>query len=222
MQTDEFVITDGTRFIRQNLEGKYKPTTNITMADTYPSRAAAINICKNCLGKALQRQYYVAQVRNGEIVQCSLSAPQKTKKKRTGLHFQSHTDSPEIDAWYDRVRGMENIFEDAQTRNDEMAQKLSDLEGTVQDILHFIEFSSLGASDGYKIYTLLRDALRKRRALKNEKQIINAINNNYGSKDAVNDILAVIKGLQQQSYEPRILKDLFTDGVKAVSVQKAS
>ena len=220
MQT-EFIITDGTRYIRQDLNGRFKPVGNITMADTYASKAAAVNVIKNSLTKAYQRQFYVAQVVNGELIQCSTSAPSKAKKKRTGKHYNLQQEHPEINQWYARVQGLENLFEDAQQRNKGMSQSLSDLEGAIQDLLHFIEFSSLGASDGFKVYTLLRDTLRKRRSVKNEQRIIGAINSNCNAKDAANNILATIKELQEVTYEPRVLDGLFTDGLKAMNKDRA-
>ena len=215
MQT-EFVITDGTRYMKQNIAGRFKIVSNITMADTYESKTAAVNVIKNSLTKAYQRQFYVAQVVNGELVQCTVSAPPKAKKKKSGKHYNLQPEYPEVTQWYTRVQGLENLFEDAQQRNKGMSQSLSDLEGAVQDILHFIEFSSLGASDGFKVYKLLRDTLRRRRSVKNEQRIIGAINNNCNAKEAANNILSTIKELQEVVYEPRVLDGLFTDGLKAI------
>lgn len=215
--TDEFVITDGTKFLKQNIvSGQYKPVANITMADTYTSKGAAINVFKNSLTKALQRQYYVAQIISGEIVRCGASAPPKTEKRRTGLRYRPQVEHPEITQWYGRLEGVDNIFDHAIKRSREISQELSDVEQALTDIEHFIEFSSLGAGDGYKIYAKQRELLRKRRALKDEQKIVSTINNNFNAKDAMNNILSVIKGLQNQTYEPRILDELFTKGISAI------
>ena len=214
--TDEFVITDGTKFIKQNMGGQYKPVTNITMADTYTSKSAAVNVFKNSLTKALQRQYYVGQIINGEVIRCGASAPPKTEKRRTGFRYSLQMERPEVTQWFGRLEGVDNIFDHALKRGYEISQELSDVEQELVDVEHFIEFSSLGAGDGYKIYAKLRDLLRRRRSLKNEQKIVGAINNNCNAKDAMNNILAVIKGLQKQTYEPRIWDDLFTDGIKAL------
>ena len=214
--TDEFVITDGTKFLKQNMSGQYRPVTNITMADTYTTKGAATNVIKNSLTKAFQRQYYVGQLINGEVIRCGVSAPPKTEKRRTGVRYRPQIEHPEITQWYGRLEGVDNIFDHAIKRSREISQELSDVDQELEDIKHFIEFSSFNARDGYKLCARQQELLRKRRALKNERKIVSAINSNCNAKDAMNNILAVIKSLQAQSYEPRILDELFTKGICAI------
>lgn len=214
--TDEFVITDGTKFLKQNMNGRYKPVTNITMADTYTTKDTAKNVIKNSLTKALQRQYYVGQIVNGEVIRYSVPVPPKTIKRRTGTKYTSNIEHPEITQWYGRLEGVDNIFDHAIKRSREISQELSDVDQELEDIKHFIEFSSFNARDGYKLCARQQELLRKRRALKNEQKIVSAINSNCNAKDAMNNILTVIKGLQAQAYEPKILDELFTQGISAI------
>lgn len=214
--TDEFVITDGTKFLKQNMNGRYKPVTNITMADTYATKDTAKNIIKNSLAKTLQHQYYVAQIVDGEIIRCSVPSPPKTIKRRTGTKYKSNIEHPEITQWYGRLEGVDNIFDHAIKRSREISQELSDVDQELEDIKHFIEFSSFNARDGYKLCARQQELLRTRRALKDEQKIVSVINNNCNAKDAMNNILSVIKGLQVQAYEPRILDELFTKGISAI------
>ena len=212
--TDEFIITDGTRFIRQDVHGRYKPVANITMADTYSSRCAALNVLNNSIPKAWKQTYYVAQVKNGEIIQ--RSAPQPVAQKRhSGIKYCPDAD-PILLEWYNKIEALNNLFSYFTRRDHEISQEMSDIDQAIADISHFIEFNKLGAGDGYKIYAKQHELLCRRRCLKNELELIKVINKNHVAKDAVSNIFVAIKDLKKRKYEPRILGELFTDGVKAL------
>ncbi len=56
----QFVITDGKRFIYRMRNGKYVPTSSEPMADSFTKKTAD-RIFENCLSKTLRAQFRVAR-----------------------------------------------------------------------------------------------------------------------------------------------------------------
>lgn len=85
--------------------------------------------------------------------------------------------------------------------------KLSEANQEVMDIEHYIEFNKLNASCGYGAYKMLYNALKKRRAIKDNIIAAKAI---YDSCD-MNTIMSRILQMNNRRYKPRQLPELFTD-----------
>ena len=84
-----------------------------------------------------------------------------------------------------------------------------DLEEKIGDIEHVAEFKNLGAAAGYKIYKLLHDCKCRRRDYKNELRQIDGILGKTLNAKGIICMKKAIKSVQEQKYEPRILKELF-------------
>lgn len=212
----EYILTNGNKFIRQNLDGRFEQVTNISLADTYNSQKAAKNIMLNSIPKSWSRNYYVAEMLDGEIIQCNSPRPQKAVRKnrpKSSYHF----DNGFIDTkWCKGFVDLGEIFSEATKRSNVLAQELSDIDTVISDFEHYIEFSNLNARDGYKAYNMLRKFLRTRRQLKYEHKIVNAINNNQSAQKQINNIVDVIKACQNSEYKPRVLNDLFEVGIEGI------
>ena len=209
MSRREFILTDGNRFIKQDADGKYKQTTNLGLADIYSTQLTADNIRLNSIPKSLSRKYRVAEIIDGEIVQIQHFA--SSQKIRTGdiVHFNnSYCDNE----WCNSFECLEGIFDKAYKRGNELIQELRELELKIVDVEHYIEFNNLNAREGYKIYKKLNELLCKRRDLKFEQKVVNAINKNHNISDGVNEIISTIKDCKRDVYKPRILADLFKEG----------
>ena len=86
MEQREFVLTDGNKFIKCDINGNYKQVNNICVADVYESQGIATNIMLNSIPKSLSRKFYVAELVNGNIIQCNSPRPPKSirpKSKQT-------------------------------------------------------------------------------------------------------------------------------------------
>lgn len=214
MNEREFVLTDGKKFIRQNLDNKFVTTLNLSLADVFMSQKAADNIKKNSLTKAMSRMFYVAEVVNGKIIQCDHQRPQKIEKSNRNNEFYFTQENKFVDTkWHKGFSGLLDLFNEASTRRNELSQELSNIEAEIVDIEHYIEFTSLNARDGYKIYRKLRDLLRERRYIKDEQKVVNAINSNCAATEQIKNIVAVLDAKDNRNYKPRVLVDLFKHGV---------
>lgn len=87
--------------------------------------------------------------------------------------------------------------------------ELTALEKNMIDLYHIVELSdNLNAADGYSVYKVLREILRKRRVVKDEISTLqNAVNFIVNTTDAaaIEKFNHIIEGLDNRKYEPRAL-----------------
>lgn len=215
MKGKEFVLTNGEKFIRQNLDGKYEQVANLSMADTYETKKKAMNVMLNSIPKVMSRSYYVAEVTSGGLVQNCATRPPKPTKTRCGQMFAFEETKVEP-KWYDGFLKIGVLFDTAMRRNHELSQEISDIEAQIVDLEHYIEFYSLNARDGYKVYKKLHSLFLERRKLKNEQSVVMAINKNCSASEQIKNIEQAIKKGTGNAYNPRILLDLFESGINAI------
>ena len=208
MNKREFAITNGSKYIKCDINGIYKQVNNFCMADTYESQKIATNIIKNSLPKAWSRTYYVVENVEGNLIQCNSPCPPKAVKSEGTKLFQFKNNCGDI-SWCKNFIGLDDVFKDAERRFKELPQELSDIEAQIIDLEHYIEFVNLNARDGYKAYKRLKELLNERRILKYESKIVNAINRNRAASEGINNILSAITECQNSVYKPRVLVDLF-------------
>lgn len=213
---EQYVITNGEKYIKSNFNGKTTQTTNITMADVFDTKQQAMNFLKNSICKAWQRKYYVAEYENGQVIQCTVPKSPKTVRSTTDEVFEIDNCLLGISDWEARLNGMQDIFNDAVKRGNMLSQELSDIEAKIVDLEHYMEFSKLNAMQGFKAYSALRKVLKRRRAIKNEQKLVSVINRNCNCSDGIDEILKALDGLKHQKYQPRALPELFVDGIEAV------
>lgn len=215
----EFVITDGKKFIRQDFSGKYSQVNVLSMADTYNSQKAATNIMLNSISKSLSRRYYVGEIVDGKVIQCNSPRCPKTVKAcgEQVYHFENDFRNMK---WCTNFIGLEGLFEDAMKRGRELSQEISDIDAQIIDLEHYIEFTSLNARDGYKIYRKLKELFCKRRFLKNEQKVVSVINKNHSASQQISSIIKAINGCDNSEYKPRILIDLFEKGIDVLKWEK--
>jgi hypothetical protein len=88
-------------------------------------------------------------------------------------------------------------------------KQLSEIELEIEDMYHYIEFSSFNAAQGYHAYKMLKERLIKRRQLKDEQILLDSIqerNMLTCTKDHVDN---TVSKLDERKYRPRVLKELF-------------
>lgn len=87
--------------------------------------------------------------------------------------------------------------------------KLNKLERETQDVLHYIEFNNLNASQGFKIYKLLHEIRNERRQVKDELNQVDAIL----SQTNIPQLIKNLPVINNRKYIPRELPDLFETGI---------
>lgn len=204
-----FVLTNGNRFVKQDADGKYKQTVSLSLADTWDSYKVAEAILRNSIPKSMSSTYYVAEVLDNEIVRRSKTAV-RVERKRTGDIVRFNNTFKESE-WCKSFEGLDEIFEKASKRGYELSQEIQNIDLEISDVVHYIEFNTLNAREGYKIYKKLNELLCKRRNLKFEQRVVTSINNNHEAANYINNILSTIKECQNDVYKPRVLADLFKE-----------
>ena len=109
----------------------------------------------------------------------------------------------------EKIGEIERFTEQLQSRRIILLKLIQREDLKIVDIEHVAEFKNLGAAAGYKIYKLLHDCKCRRRDYKNELRQIDGILGKTLNAKGIICMKKAIKSVQEQKYEPRILKELF-------------
>ena len=198
----QYVITDGSRWITKNRNGKYVPTTCEALADTFGNKEAN-SVYNNNLSKALKSCFHVEKI----------DKPPELVKQITQEETQENTEkvsiAENIQYWVDKVKGLNGLASEAVHRKNELTDQLSIVDKETCDILHYIEFCNLNAAQGYKAYKMLKERRIRRRSIKNELQVLDIILGKKISETATDEIQKAVEGMDKRKYEPRVMEELF-------------
>ena len=198
----QYVITDGTRWIMRDRHGRYVPTSCEALADVFSNKQAT-GIFQSNLSKALKSVFRVQKIDEPSKLIKQIS--QETAHKNT----ERVSTDENIKRWIDKIDGLNGLATEALHRKDELVQQLSKVDQELSDVNHYIEFCNLNAAQGYKAYKMIKDRRIKRRSIKNELQVVDIILSKKISETATDEIQKAIAGMDQRTYEPRVLNELF-------------
>lgn len=198
----QYVITDGTRWIMRDKHGRYVPTSCEALADVFSNKQAT-GILQSNLSKALKSVFRVQKIDEPSKLIKQIS--QETAQKNT----ERVSTDENIKRWIDKIDGLNGLATEALHRKDELVQQLSKVDQELSDVNHYIEFCNLNAAQGYKAYKMIKDRRIKRRSIKNELQVVDIILSKKISETATDEIQKAIAGMDQRTYEPRVLNELF-------------
>lgn len=183
-------------------EGKYVPTSCEALADVFTNKQAT-GIFQSNLSKALKSVFRVQKI----------DEPPKLIKQISQETVQENTEkvstAENVQRWIDKIEGLNGLATEALHRKDELVQQLSKVDQELSDVNHYIEFCNLNAAQGYKAYKMIKDRRIKRRSIKNELQVVDIILSKKICETATDEIQKAIAGMDQRTYEPRVLNELF-------------
>ena len=198
----QYVITDGSRWITKNRNGKYVPTTCEALADTFGNKEAN-SVYNNNLSKALKSCFRVMKVdKPPELVK-------QITQEKVNENTETPSNSENIQYWIDKISDLNGLASEALHRKDNLLSQLSKIDQELSDIDHYIEFVNLNAAQGYKAYKMIKDRRIIRRSIKNELDVLNIILGKKISETATDEIHKAITGMDNRKYEPRVLNELF-------------
>ena len=198
----QYVITDGSRWITKNRNGKYVPTTCEALADTFGNKEAN-SVYNNNLSKALKSCFRVMKVdKPPELVK-------QITQEKVNENTETPSNSENIQYWIDKISDLNGLASEALHRKDNLLSQLSKIDQELSDINHYIEFVNLNAAQGYKAYRMIKDRRIIRRSIKNELDVLNIILGKKISETATDEIQKAISGMDKRTYEPRVLNELF-------------
>lgn len=119
---------------------------------------------------------------------------------------------------WDKVRqNITESFSEIIAYKDRLSSKLSQVEAELCDCEHACEFFKCDAAHGYKLYAMIRERRIKRRYLKNELWKASSVLGMSYSDIANGGIENAFKEISKQAYEPRVLKELFSDVLQPIT-----
>ena len=111
--------------------------------------------------------------------------------------------------WLEISEKQRQLFQSLMAYKEELREKHSEIDREICDIQHYIEFFSLDAAKGYKAYRMLKDRLMERRHIKTELAKTECLLCNGVDDYASGKVVQQIKGIDNRSYTPRVLNELF-------------
>lgn len=198
----QYVITDGSRWIMKDKNGKFVPTSCEPLADVFGNKEVN-SVYQNNLPKALKSVFHIEKI----------DKPPKLVKQITHAEVQENTETvsvaENIQYWVEKISGLNGLVAEALHRKEELINQLSQVDKELSDINHYIEFVNLNAAQGYKAYKMIKERRIKRRSIKNELEILSIILGKKISDSVTDEIQTAVSGMDGRRYEPRVMNELF-------------
>lgn len=105
-------------------------------------------------------------------------------------------------------------FKTMQGNKSWLTEMESKIDKEISDILHYIEFYSFNACEGYKLAKELKELRLKRRDIKNQLEAISIISNHTCNMLAEGRTNKALCNIENKSYTPRVLKEMFEERQK--------
>ncbi|MCD7784682.1 MAG: hypothetical protein LUH18_03755 [Oscillospiraceae bacterium] len=174
-------------------------THSIGQAVVFFDSEKAYRVLDNQMPKKKRDEWYVV-------------ATEMQTAAESGSKFRADLDLPDTDDSFDWDTIVDNIagsYREILDYKDFLQKEQSKVELELCDIEHAIEFYSLNACDGYKMYKLFHDCRVRRREIKNDLRRINSILGMTYEQIAAGGIEKAFDEVDAQTYHPRVLPELF-------------
>lgn len=198
-------------------------TDKIEKAKRFSTKAKAYNVLTCSFPKKRREGWTVIEIGTADVEE----KVDKTQEVNVPILIDSQSVSVQICDGVERYRAdidsnktdeldwdaikecIEKIYIDVTKYRDKIYEQLAQIEAELCDCDHACEFFKYNAAQGYKLYSMMRMRRIKRRYLKNEyKKAMAILNMSYQNiTDGV--LTKVFKEIDEQTYEPRALKELF-------------
>ena len=196
-------------------------TNRVEKAVTFPTQGKAYNVLTCSFPKKKRAGWKVIEKDTDKDIKPDLKVGSPTPQnisvqmcdgvQRYRSDVQSIPNTRDKLNWEIIRKNFEKAYSDIVTYKKEIYKQLTDIELELCDCEHACEFFRYNASKGYKLYSMIRDRRIRRRYLKNEyKKAMTILNMSY--QNIVDGKLErVFREIDEQSYEPRALKELFVE-----------
>ena len=154
-----FSINDGSHWIR----------VADPLAATILTQTKANNILANMIKPKDRGGWSVQAWKAPEAPQ---EEPAKKSRAKDPAKAQEEAEKKEkaafLDQWLAKADEFKHYYEDLLERKQALIEELRTVSAELCDIEHYIEFTSLNASGGYRAYRMLKERLLRRRQIKDE------------------------------------------------------
>lgn len=199
-----FSINDGSHWIR----------VADPLAATVLTQTKANNILTNMI-KPKDRGGWSVQAWKAPEVPREEPVPAKKSRSKDSAKAQEEAEKKEkaafLDQWLAKADEFKHYYEDLLERKQALIEELRTVSAELCDIEHYIEFTSLNASGGYRAYRMLKERLLRRRQIKDELLCISIFLRAEPRNILNGNLTRQIAGLGTREYGPRVLTELFED-----------
>lgn len=214
----EFIIasvSDANKFIQHDKLGKMCITNRREKATRYTDSGKAWRVLTTQMSK---------KKRDGwKVIAYEIDSPKTETPSNKAQRFRANIDTASVsdeDFNWEKVRcNITESFSEIIAYKERLATKLNQIEAELCDCEHACEFFKCDAAHGYKLYAMIRERRIKRRHYKDELWKANSVLGMSYSDIANGGIENAFKEINEQSYEPRVLKELFSDALQSTPVK---
>ena len=195
----QYLITNGKTYVGLDQTARAYKTTDKERSHKFSKREKAENFIVSNMSKWPDRSEFQIAALDEVIVP-------KFIGEIDPLYRKICPDNSEIADVVEQVR---NCVVDVISQRAFYQQQLADAALEIEDIMHAAEFYNLNASQGYKLYRLLRSARIKRRKAKDAVEILDTV---VGNQFGEGILVAAGKKMSEhvdRTYRPRVFNELF-------------
>lgn len=210
----EFIIasvSDANKFIQYDKLGKMYVTNRREKAARFSGSGKAWRVLLNQMSKKKRGDWKVVAYET-EPTNVEETSNKKSQRFRADIDISSM--SEESFDWEKVRSNISESFSEIIAYKERLSSKLNQVEAELCDCEHACEFFKCDASHGYKLYAMIRERRIKRRYYKNELWKANSVLGMSYSDIANGGIENAFKEIEEQAYEPRVLKELFSDALQ--------
>lgn len=107
-----------------------------------------------------------------------------------------------------------SMFSEVKQTHDEFVKELSTQDKMTSDILHRIELGTFNACEGYKLCKKIKEVRQERRVIKDELEPLKKLHGTILTikskvQKSNKNIVKMEQNMQNRSYTPRVLKEIF-------------
>lgn len=192
-------------------------TNNINNAEVFETDGKAYNVLMCSFPKKQREGWKVisvgtntdtteeVKISSNEVVVCNCDGIERVRSNP----IDENIDEKYKPNWDFISKELKDMLSTVSTYKDKIYKELIDVEAELCDCEHACEFFKLNAVKGYKLYSMIRERRIKRRQLKDEYRRAMAVLNMSSQNIVDGKLEKVFKEIDEQAYEPRILKKLF-------------
>lgn len=216
-----YILTDGKgNYIRHDrMTGKYVPVNRMSHAERFDNFDKAERIRRCAIGKKLKNSYYAVAIEEKELPKPqqerkeqreatkAVEQPKQKREESIDLEKVLHGDIE------NQIVHLLMCAEQLLSRKGDLTEQQSNLDKEISDLQHYVEQKKLNAYQGFLVYKRLQDVLVRRRTVKNELMVLSIIEECRMDTGSISTAIARLEGMNNRIYTPRILSDLFEQGI---------
>lgn len=197
--------SESDRFFAYDKSKKLYITNKKEKAAWFPDAGKAWRVLNNQVPKKKRGEWTVTTYDTEEAIVC----PSQDRRYKAIIDMSAIKEQGEVN-WKDVSRELEKTYSTLISYGEKLTLKLSQVDAELCDLEHYCEFFKCNAADGYKIYAMIRERRISRRYYKDELRRVNTILSLNNREVASGKIKEVFKEIDEQTYVPRALKEMFT------------